>query len=645
MFRKKRASRACDACRRLKEKCDGIENCSRCRRAGRQCRYTDVPRHSPRGRHPGLQPVLSGNLIDDFFDIERIKALERIVRHFTSTEQFDKPHLLDLIASLSRNTMGITRGGQDRRHVTSSVRPVGISSSSMELSHQSFSFRLQQKMQPRLPVIVEAASQFPPEDVALFLVNVFFDYAETNYCYVDEEFLRHKLVDFYSSTVEFDTDDASWVCTLLMVFAMGTQFAHLTFRSDRQDVTTPETSEPDDSVAVTFYHIACRLIPDTIANASLQSVQAFVLLGAYTLPVDAGGLSCTYLGIASRIATQNSMHREDYRITESRLAELRRRIFWTVYTLERRICVFHGRPVSLARRDVNCEYPTNIPGIKPEDRVDTLPNLLAMIRLIDMLESARDFVSAFRQAGDETQPAAAQSMLDLKAQLQNHWQTLPTELFCRDLDPAKPLFRPNIHLHLTYHLVYVFIGRPFILNGESSTSHSTEEDRVGDWRKIRDDLVNDCVQSALVIIDLCQTLHEEVGLAKSSYTEFTSCCAAVLVLLAHRMTTRSRRLQKTCDRGIKFLKDMSVGKFSQHSERLTVEALELALDKLDQQTILSAVPSNKSGSRASAYMKFKNWAASQQTQTRSFEVVEGESPNITRRPPQQDSNLSRPRAS
>lgn len=52
-------------------------------------------------------------------------------------------------------------------------------------------------------------------------------------------------------------------------------------------------------------------------------------------PVDAAGLSCTYLGIAIKIATQNGMHLKYDKHLEPREMEMRRRIWWTVYTLER----------------------------------------------------------------------------------------------------------------------------------------------------------------------------------------------------------------------------------------------------------------------------------------------------------------------
>ena len=186
--------------------------------------------------------------------------------------------------------------------------------------------------------MVNASGSFPPSKVATFLVEVFFDYAQTKYAYVDEQSLRQKLDNFFSQQEALSSRDAAWVCTILMVFAVGTQFAHLSSRDNvsRASSRVPDgTPSPDDDAALTFYNAAVPLIPDVISLASIESVQAFLLLGVYTLPVDAPGLSFTYLGIAIKMAVQNGMHRKYSCGLDRRTVELRNRIWWTTYTLEK----------------------------------------------------------------------------------------------------------------------------------------------------------------------------------------------------------------------------------------------------------------------------------------------------------------------
>jgi hypothetical protein len=61
-----------------------------------------------------------------------------------------------------------------------------------------------------------------------------------------------------------------------------------------------------------------------------------------------------------------------------------------VLTWNRRVCVLHGQPVSISRRDIDAGQPSVCPELRAKDRIDTLPNVLAMIRLTGILEDARD---------------------------------------------------------------------------------------------------------------------------------------------------------------------------------------------------------------------------------------------------------------
>jgi len=132
---------------------------------------------------------------------------------------------------------------------------------------------------------------------------------------------------------------------------------------------------------------------------------------------------------------------------------------------------------------------------------------------------------------------AFQNMVQLKERLRNYWHSLSEDTFCRDLTPGKPLFRSNLNLFLTYNLVHILIGRSFILD---ELNINTKDTPSAEWTKLRSELVNDCINSAVTTVHLCQTLHDESSLSKSSYTEFSSCCAAVLALVAKCVSDKSQ---------------------------------------------------------------------------------------------------------
>jgi hypothetical protein len=178
----------------------------------------------------------------------------------------------------------------------------------------------------------------PPWDIVEFLVWIYFEFAQTNSFYVEEKWLRDKIDQLKVGSGEVSSDDSGWICSILMVLAIGSQFSHMAderIRSIEGYVHERRvSSEPD--IGAKFYQMAAKLLPDIITIASLESVQACLLLAHYTLPIDTQGLAYTYLGLALKLSIQNGMHRKyigkDF---DSYTVEVRNRLWWSAYTLER----------------------------------------------------------------------------------------------------------------------------------------------------------------------------------------------------------------------------------------------------------------------------------------------------------------------
>lgn len=133
--------------------------------------------------------------------------------------------------------------------------------------------------------------------------------------------------------------DVGAICILFMVFAIGTQYAYL--ESTECIPPNHNTSQApgvfsEDALGVSFYRQACKLVPDVITVSSLESVQACLLVGLYTLPLDASGLSYVYLNLAVRLAIQNGMHRRFHQSAfVDDTSDQSNRVWWTAYTMEK----------------------------------------------------------------------------------------------------------------------------------------------------------------------------------------------------------------------------------------------------------------------------------------------------------------------
>ena len=124
--------------------------------------------------------------------------------------------------------------------------------------------------------------------------------------------------------------------------------------------------------------------------------------------------------------------------------------------------------------------------------------------------------------------------------------------------------------------------------------------------KHRSTLVTDCAEAALEIIDLCRLLRDEAGLARASFTEFSSCRAALLVILAQSVTKRTERLRASLEQGMGLIRIMSMGIGSAKSAVSVIEALERAICRLEAWGGTRAAESS-GNSAESGYERFKNW--------------------------------------
>lgn len=585
-------------------------------------------------------------------EAERVRCMERLLSHYVPNITFDIQSLRQAADELktkhrdSESDVVSTKVDAneledlaiDEEDFTIKALPDNTTQYSGEFSYLNFSEKIRKKidewmktaapdastevelfedrwratqLQSSSPQVSASITCLPPRYVAEFLVQIFFKYAQTNNFYVEEDWLCEKLNICYTNPSDLSSDDAGAVCAILMVLAVGTQFAHMESPTPVNCLPSDAAQDhhfSEDEVGLTFYQFASKLLPDIIANASVRSVQACLLIGTYLLPLDTSGLCYTYFGLALKLAIQNGMHRRYHGEGLSpRMIEVRNRVFWTSYTIEKRISILHGRPASLADADVDAPFPIDFPGLMPASQPSNHTNMIALITLTLKLGQVSNEITSLRTSPKGQQQDCLERLLNIRKNLLEWWSTLPEESSCRDLNPNGVLFRSNVHLKLDYCLTRIFIGRPFLFSNIKALSQTpTAFKGPTGISKNRATLVTDCVEAALEIIDLCRLLRDETGLARASFTEFSSCRAALLVILAQGLTKRTERLGAALEQGISLIKIMSMGVGSARSAVSVIEALERAIRRLEMWSE-SQQTQNNGNSMESAYDRFKNW--------------------------------------
>ncbi|KAJ6049207.1 hypothetical protein N7444_005923 [Penicillium canescens] len=631
---RKRAAQACLPCRQHKEKCGGGNPCTRCQQQQRACRFENAGRLPTEARNGRTSDT--GSLEQHANTLQ----MRRIITHFLGDVSFDTSTLRDIADNLTQDH-DLTQERSDTDSIVShddtstndySIDPLSTSTMhySGELSHWNFSRMLERRLrslgdrtgqksvdhtegffratdlQSSGSCVALAKSYFPPKNIADFLTSAFLKFSQTNYFYFHEARFREKLDYYYAAEHVLSINDSGWICTLLMTFAIGTQFAHMETKSAPAGASTTE-STPDDQIGLELYRFSCRLIPDLITVASVETVQAFLLLGVYTLPIDTSGLAYIYYGLAIKMAVQNGMHRKLLAGNVSaEIIEVRNRLWWSAYSLESRIGILHGRPVSVSPTEIDAPMPMDLPALRPINQLSNLPNFTAAIHLTNHLAKASEVMRSLRRCQKARKKKHLRQLAATRDRLSSWWNSLPSETYCRDLTPSGPFFRCNVHLEIMYTTTLIYMGRPFIISQASAGSLNPQSvSPVHEVPDIVNTLRRDSLNAALRVIELCQLLQDSVGLARVSYTEFNGCRVALLALIAHSINEPTSTISGALSQGMRLIRQVCAGLESARSEVAVIEALERARQRLHSQTVTEQRGTTDD---SSGYDQFKEWA-------------------------------------
>jgi hypothetical protein len=131
-----------------------------------------------------------------------------------------------------------------------------------------------------------------------------------------------------------------------------------------------ETTGQPGAFSSEQHHAAALRELDTILGFNdLRTIEFLLLLSLYSLRAVApqGPGAWIYVGLAMRLCIDLGLHRRAKtrrsmreRTLPLRTLEMRKRVFWTAYCLDRQVSIILGRPFSISDRDIDAEvrHPT-----------------------------------------------------------------------------------------------------------------------------------------------------------------------------------------------------------------------------------------------------------------------------------------------
>ncbi|KOC08968.1 putative C6 transcription factor [Aspergillus flavus AF70] len=427
---RKRARTACTRCKTRKQKCDNeYPVCSNCQKAGTACDKATVRQESGqqnaytraleerveyletqlksgrRGNNasggvsnpvaaflsPPNQAAVQGssptgidhNAIGDLVGFLALNSLEAPAYVGSSSGVSLAANLGEMVQTTVWNQVLASPRGLESAQSTGN----GLSANhaNLGLSYQPISTKNSgdRSRPPRMEELLAKGAEPPNDEMGSRIMNAYLTRLHTRYPFLDRRELwrlheaRWQLAK--KKREELSKADKFGIFQLYIVYAIGATFLQL---SERYSYIPPER----------FYMTALQQASAMCEARSIENIKAMTLLVVYHLRSASSQGVWYMIGLAMRTAIDLGLHRKANEVSlDLFTAQLRRRLFWTVYYLERVVSMSLGRPFSIADRNIDLPLPldvdddvrdpTVLSAAPPTDRPTTMTFALFLIKV------------------------------------------------------------------------------------------------------------------------------------------------------------------------------------------------------------------------------------------------------------------------
>ncbi|ORY31767.1 fungal-specific transcription factor domain-domain-containing protein [Naematelia encephala] len=456
---------ACVRCHKLKRKCDSVRpRCNGCGKAGASCVFelnpaTSVYLRTLKEQNSDLISRLTAAM-------DRVRIAEKELNSLKSgpSSSSRRPPEQSSHANgrsggsarLSRppdkvpggSALGLSTGIASHSHPLLPARHT----SSVRTSAHSIpdSVSVEQTVDPLYPSYLPACS------VALRAVETFFLYHAVSYPMLEKRVILHDLHEVFDIVERRASDSqrgpesaqaARKGFTVFMVIAIGTN-------------NMERLGEVDRRSSRYYGREAMKVFNAAVSKEDIFCVQSLILLGLYTM-CDPTEISLWHvLGYAARVATSLNLHR---RVESSgvsvEIVEYRKRVFYSLYNLDRLVSSTLSKPLAISDDDIDVELPSALHGGSPYKgitRIFFTRHIIKIRQLLGVIVTKAYSVSGSQNSLPE--PDRAAIILDLHSRLDQWLAECPMPP--REAEEERGMVTNFAWFLLNYHHCLCFLYRP-----------------------------------------------------------------------------------------------------------------------------------------------------------------------------------------
>lgn len=468
---------ACDRCRSFKKKCSRtFPVCSLCAAAGQRCSYTspianaEAQIHQLRARVQWLSQYIDQNIlppgsqggidgIETGADLLSIlgRGPRANVGNLANQEATSSP--LSKVPGPNTPPVDATTALPEIRveeRDPGSVRTTSSHLSSYQGSTEGSVTRRRLIARHALPLDI-APSRF---------VDAFFRHVNRAYPFVDQMRIRQDLETLGDAS---PADQDPPMTLLYLVMAIGC-------------TSLVRAGQIPSDTARQFDVVYPDIIQECLCSESTESVQILVLLGLYSLFDPAATSAYFIVGIAARQAMVIGLTRPDEQPRTVVETELRHRLYWSIFVLDRMMASSQGLPAALTDEHANIPLPgLTVEEFASSDRATYARNLQTSRHIIQLRQLEYRILEAVHLQRDTETSRLAPSdrgaiLKSLRAEIED-WYSSGCLMSPMEADNL-PIHSSITWLSAQYYHLLIFLYFPNHFNSSAAPPAVTRKEQL-----------------------------------------------------------------------------------------------------------------------------------------------------------------------
>ncbi|KAH0290669.1 hypothetical protein M436DRAFT_71081 [Aureobasidium namibiae CBS 147.97] len=453
---------ACKRCRGRRTYCSKEQPiCATCKEGNHQCIY-----------ETGRKIAVSESYLRDLET--RLKSYEAVVPQppfITSIGTGDDPELD--VNPLMDNFANLVISPSGKHHYLGSSSStilgrrfrdiVGITNPGYDFDREYSTYNHSALRLRRLSIVDNV--MLPPAAFAKRLYLAQHSYIGTIFAFCTPEVFEEQLQQAYRGPPDVGDREACLAyCQTLLVLAFG------------QLYSVNQWSGFDGPPGFDFFTQALQYLPDMYEEGSVLFVGVLALIGYFMQNLNRRDAAFLYVGTALRMAISLALHQEvpDPRLDEAS-KEQRRRIWWSVYSLDRILCIKGGNPLTIDDQDIAVKLPNRLSNEPEYCPAVCLRHYTQLSRIL-----GRIMKTVYRKTPKSGSTLMA-SVSEIMTSLSTWHRDLPNEL---RFDPNKlNVSRESVSTFLHYHQCINLTARPLLFHVVEKRLHGNASDLGRDWKE------------------------------------------------------------------------------------------------------------------------------------------------------------------